>query len=286
MSLVKKIGKRLRWELSMRFGMFTDAGLINHAVAQRVGAGQRVLLNLGCGLSFHGDWVNVDFRGNGLDVASWDLRTPIPLPDGRCDAIYASHMIEHFTRDQARCLLVECRRLLKAGGCVRLATPDLEGIVQTYIHALRDARAGEAGGAARHDWMTIEMIDQLVRHQSGGEMAKYWARAEVPEEAFVIQRVGSEYLRAREHLRGRHIGSARSAKPAQVGKFRLGGEPHLWMYDDYALCQLLKDCGFQNAYRTDARTSAIDNFASFSLDADESGVIRKPDSFFVEGLAV
>jgi predicted SAM-dependent methyltransferase len=46
--------------------------------------------------------------------------------------IYSEHFIEHITQAQAIRLLHECRRILKPGGVVRIATPDLAQIVADY----------------------------------------------------------------------------------------------------------------------------------------------------------
>jgi SAM-dependent methyltransferase len=57
----------------------------------------------------------------------------LPLADGSAEAIYSSHMVEHLDRDEARAFLAECRRVLKPGGFVRLAVPDLRKIVEDYL---------------------------------------------------------------------------------------------------------------------------------------------------------
>lgn len=274
--------KRLRWEIAIRFGLFSDTHLINNKIIRKNQLGQRVLINLGCGTRYHPDWVNIDFRGNGETVASWDLRKPLPFADQSCDAIYASHVIEHFTRTDARSLLLECRRLLKPGGCLRLVAPDLEGIVRAYIEALDSVRNNELNAVARHEWMSIELLDQLVRHVSGGEMMKYWAQKVVPEEGFVAERVGLEYINARTYAKdfAPNVDSRKSA--LDVGKFRLGGEAHLWMYDECSLSRLLIECGYSNPLRREASESSIDQFNAFGLDVQKNGEVFKPDSFFIE----
>ena len=47
-------------------------------------------------------------------------------------------MIEHLDRGEARAFLAEVRRILRPGGVVRLAAPDLARLVQDYL-ASRDA---------------------------------------------------------------------------------------------------------------------------------------------------
>jgi len=276
---------RLRWELAIRYGIFSDASLINKAVLNKEKSQERVLVNLGCGTRFNAKWINIDFRGDGKSVFSWDLKKPLPLSDKSCDGLYASHVIEHFSRRDAREFLLECRRLLKPGGCLRLVAPDLEGITRAYLHSLESVRKSEPHALARHEWMTIELLDQLVRHESGGEMMKYWAQEIVPEEDFVATRVGFEYTHARAFSRNFSGRNVLSKTALDIGKFRLGGEVHLWMYDEISLCRLLSECGFSNPKRLDASESAIDEFDTFLLDTMHDGQTYKPDSFFVEAFA-
>jgi predicted SAM-dependent methyltransferase len=285
MKIIKKIINRLRWTLAIRWGVFTDASSILEAVRRQQTAGNLVMLNLGCGTRFHGDWINIDFRGDGDSVYTWDLRSPLPLPDHCCDAIYASHVIEHFNRDGARKLLNECRRLLKPSGVVRLVAPDLEGLARCYLETLDAARLNQPWAAAHYDWIIIEMIDQLVRHHSGGEMLKYWAQDNIPEEDFVAKRVGAEYSNALKHSLGHRLNSKDERDPKKVGSFRLGGEVHLWMYDTYSLGRLLEECGFKCPVQRTANESAIELFESYYLDADAVGITYKPDSFFIEAFA-
>jgi predicted SAM-dependent methyltransferase len=258
--------------------------VITRLVQERGVLGRSVLCNLGCGTRHHPEWINIDFVGDGEVVLGYDLRIGIPLQDNSCDVLYSSHAIEHFDRVGARRFLVECRRVLKPGGIIRLVAPDLEGIVRAYLSCLDAARRGDSKGVKRYEWITIELLDQLVRHQSGGEMLKYWCQDEVPEEEFVAERVGTEYWRARKHCRGRVLPDVIS-DPLAVGKFRLGGEIHQWMYDSFSLGRTLADAGFQDVRSCAANESAIVGFSAFNLDTEPDGAIYKPDSFFLEAKA-
>lgn len=62
-----------------------------------------------------------------------DIRNGIPYPDGSAAHVYSSHMIEHLSRWQAADLLKECHRVLAPGGILRLATPDLQMLVDHYV---------------------------------------------------------------------------------------------------------------------------------------------------------
>jgi hypothetical protein len=72
-------------------------------------------------------------------------------------------------------------------------------------------------------------------------------------------------------------------KETAIGKFRLGGEIHQWMYDRYSLSKLLVDVGFTQVEIKDAFTSRIPNWASYQLES-KNGIIYKPDSLFMEAI--
>lgn len=150
------------------------------------------LLNLGCGDRYHPAWTNVDFRSKGGNVIAYDLRKGIPFDSNQYDLVYHSNVIEHFCKTEAPLFLDECHRVLKDGGVLRVAFPDLEQIVLNYIRILKDVRNGKMELEDDYDWIMLELLDQLTRNYSGGEMFKYFIRESIPNEEFVISRCGIE----------------------------------------------------------------------------------------------
>lgn len=67
----------------------------------------------------------------------------------------------------------------------------------------------------------------------------------------------------------------------EIGKFRMSGEIHQWMYDRYSLGRLLQQCGFTDIQVKTAFDSAIPEWHTFELES-KNGVIYKPDSLFME----
>ncbi len=89
-------------------------------------------VNLGCGYRPMKGWVNVD-RARGPEVqVVWDLANGLPFPDSSCSAVFSEHFIEHVTKEAAARLLSECYRALKAGGVLRVSTPDAELYLRSY----------------------------------------------------------------------------------------------------------------------------------------------------------
>lgn len=78
---------------------------------------------------------NLEFidRCRGLDIRHADGSKRIPQASGSVDVVYSSHMIEHLDRREAGRFLAECRRVLKPGGILRLAVPDLRWSILEYM---------------------------------------------------------------------------------------------------------------------------------------------------------
>ena len=253
------------------------------------------MLNLGCGGRYHKDWINIDFNSSGPDVIKHNLCLGIPSPNEDFDVVYHSDILEHFPKSYAPEFLKECWRVLKPGGIIRVVQPDLEQIVRLYLDALDRSLQGDQEAQKRYDWLVIELLDQMVRNRSGGEMLEYWKQAPMPAEDFVIKRCGSEVLGALEFLRAKpqpihriedpYLKAIRNNDGSQIKKmslFRMSGEVHQWMYDRYSLKKMLGETGFVDIQQCCADQSEIPDFNSYLLDIEPNGNVRKPDSFFME----
>ncbi|QQR96707.1 MAG: methyltransferase domain-containing protein [Sphingobacteriales bacterium] len=73
-------------------------------------------------------WLNVDILPKTKDTAYMDATKKFPIQDNTFDFIFAEHMIEHITFDEAKLMLNECFRTLKPNGVIRLATPNLDNL--------------------------------------------------------------------------------------------------------------------------------------------------------------
>ncbi len=268
------------------------------------------LLNLGCGYTFHPDWVNVDYSPTGPGVISHDLQTPLPFPDNHFDLVYHSHVLEHLPKTKALQFLQECYRVLRPGGVIRVVVPDLEQIAQLYLQALAAAchelseetaqksaalppsldlvvdPSGKTLVQGKYDWILLELLDQAVRHHSGGEMVTFIKNLPPGLEPWLTHRLGQEAAQLIQHSQQGTLAlpTIDPHDPWAVGKFRLGGEPHLWMYDRYSLGRLLKQAQFQWIQRRSAAASYCLTFDAYHLDTLPSRHVRKPDSLFMEAL--
>lgn len=89
-----------------------------------------IWLNIGCGKKHISGFVNMDIV-QPYDQ-KLDARKGLPYQDGVVAGVYSEHLFEHLTQAEGLGFLRECRRVLKPGGLVRIAMPDLDVIVDRY----------------------------------------------------------------------------------------------------------------------------------------------------------
>jgi SAM-dependent methyltransferase len=269
-------------------------------------------LNLGCGNRYLPDWINIDFVRTGRGVLTHNLLEGIPFEDDTFDVVYHSHVLEHFGRRQGVFFFGECFRVLKPGGILRVVVPDLEALAIQYLAAINNRRQiGDQVSIANHEWAIIELIDQMVRTESGGEMARYWRQPHIINESTLEARLGHEFTNWRasclaaslladqtvpqrrpalsvwQQLKGRWRWYwlrrwGLQAADIRMLQFLRSGERHLWMYDELSLRQLLEETGFGDVMVTDAFHSQIPRWVDYQMLDVELGKTRKPDSLFVE----
>jgi SAM-dependent methyltransferase len=263
---------------------------------RRPAAAVKPLLNLGCGRRHHPNWTNADLVPSAADVLAVDLRRPLPFAAASFTAVYASHVIEHLAPVEADRLLREAHRVLAPGGIVRIVVPDLEGIVRAYLGSLDAVPNGGEEARWRHRWMTVELLDQLVRGRSGGIMRRWWSCDPIPCRDLIESRLGAEATaamtalagdRARDGTAAAAPGSILMVEPGaarEALRFAARGERHQWMYDRISLADMLAATGFTEARRVGPAESSIPGFAGYELDADAEARPHKPDSLFMEAV--
>ena len=68
-----------------------------------------------------------------LYYLEFDSREPYPFEDATFEWAHAEHFIEHLTLEEAIGWMAGVRRVLKAGGHLRISTPDLRLYVEGYL---------------------------------------------------------------------------------------------------------------------------------------------------------
>jgi predicted SAM-dependent methyltransferase len=120
--------------------------------------GNELKLNIGCGTSGIAGWCNIDNSPTVLlsriplgrrlfrtpawprDVCRIDATRGLPFADSSASYIYSSHLVQGLIYEDALVLIKESFRVLRPGGVLRIAVPDLERMIQDYL-ADRDVLA-------------------------------------------------------------------------------------------------------------------------------------------------
>lgn len=126
-------GKRVQWSLTRR-GVIRDYLAASSPAKLQIGTGPNVL----------DGWLNTDYVPAAPGVVFLDATLPLPFEDRSLDYIFTEHLIEHLTYAQGRTLLSECHRVMRPGGRIRVATPNLLNIVLLY---------GSTGSEAMEDYI-------------------------------------------------------------------------------------------------------------------------------------
>jgi predicted SAM-dependent methyltransferase len=113
----------------------------------------------GAGLS---GWLNTDLFPAHWRTVRLDATLPFPLPTAAFECVFSEHMIEHVPLVGARQMLAESHRVLKPGGRIRIATPDLARVVSLYA-ANDPLRRNYLGWAATHNHLPADVpVDAAV----------------------------------------------------------------------------------------------------------------------------
>ncbi|MEO6252342.1 MAG: methyltransferase domain-containing protein [Ferruginibacter sp.] len=253
-------------------------------------------LNLGCGNKYSksADWLNTDMLPVGEDVVRCNFLNGIPFESNRFELVYHSHVLEHFAKNDGERFIAECFRVLKPGGVIRIALPNLEIIAREYLHNMEKALEGDKKAGDDYDWIMLEMFDQTVRNDPGGAMFQYLQQDNLPNKEYIFKRIGvGANLYLKDAVKPTRNLSDKikiiQKKPSvlfsklqdslfkllmpskkyamyKTGNFRQAGEIHQWMYDRYSLGRLLEKVGFSRVEVRKADTSYIPDWGSYKLD--------------------
>jgi len=144
-------------------------------------------VNLGCGANAPPGWLNCDIapaRGVHLRM---DLRRGIPLQTASVDCIAAIHVLQDLAWDQIAPALDELYRVLKTGGVIRVAVPDLDNAIRAYLGGDaryfyvpdRDAKSIGAKLVTQIVWYgsvrtpcTFDFLDEWLRRARFSDVAR------------------------------------------------------------------------------------------------------------------
>ncbi len=129
-------------------------------------------LNLGSGNTPIKGYVNLD-RKSGQEIY------PLDYPDNSADEIRASHVLEHFSHKQTMDVLTEWLRVLKPGGVMKIAVPNLE-LICALVNAGTDVNAqgylmgGHVDGDDHHGAIFDQRMISAMFYELGLEQVRFW----------------------------------------------------------------------------------------------------------------
>lgn len=223
-----------------------------------------VKVNLGCGPVGKDDWVNLDWgilaflhryrtietfllkfnlfpKGYNIkwpkNLRLFNCRRKLPFTADSVDYIYASHFLEHFKKFEAERIIKDCYRVLKIGGVIRIAVPDLELLVRKYLEK---------------DTGYFNKLYALMNFGEEGGIQDDFQLADVVMDNFYPRFYRSE--------------------PIGINRLMVYFvRPHFWMYDLESLASLARSAGFSDIQRRAFRegdvpdASSLDVFPEISL---------------------
>ncbi len=106
-------------------------------------------LQIGAGDNSIAGWLSTDIAPVSEGIVRLDATRAFPFADALFDYAYSEHMIEHLTLPDARKMVAETYRVLKPGGKVRIATPDLQVFAALCLDGSTETQKAYVDWAAR-----------------------------------------------------------------------------------------------------------------------------------------
>jgi len=160
----------------------------------------------------------------------WDCRKRLPFATSSVDYIYTSHFLEHLYRYQVIKLLIECKRVLRPGGIMRVVVPDLKIFAKRYVN--NDMEFFRSLSGAKTSISLENISDLLVYHFYGYDC---WC------EPTFLQKLHRIFIRG-----------------------------HLWMYDYESLSKILYEVGFTNVWNCQGGVGKVPDIDFLDVSRDNS----------------
>lgn len=176
-------------------------------------------LQIGAGENVLSGWLNTDLEPTSPKVLHLDATVDFPFPDCSFDYAFSEHMIEHIGYKQGLFMLAEVYRVLKPGGRIRIATPDMRKIVRLYRPEKSETEK------AYLEWSSTEILGLYSPEKS------------------ILQQRRPEWAIDHEHMKQFYPSAERDSACFVVNNF-FRGFGHQFLYDGQSLSAVLLEAGF------------------------------------------
>ncbi len=137
--------RRARW-LARRPSLI-NRYLATHAVRK---------LQIGAGFHRIPGWLDSDIQPRYPTTIYLDITESFPLPSASFDYVLSEHIIEHVPYPGATNAALECFRILRPGGRIRFATPDLKQLLGLFT------QSQDAIQQRYSDWIVRNFVPHAV----------------------------------------------------------------------------------------------------------------------------
>lgn len=147
-------------------------------------------LHIGCGAFPIEGWLNVDKSIQLKMVSYMDASQIFPFADKSFCYIFAEHLFEHLDLEGALNMLKECHRVLRPQGVLRLSMPDLNFLIDLYLHPEMEIHRKYI------DWSVRNFMPEIVKlYPDGNFLAMYvlnnfyraWGHQLIYDEQGIVQ---------------------------------------------------------------------------------------------------
>jgi len=231
--------------------------------------------------------MNVDFPGNkNKMVFPIDLCKKWPFDADSLVAIYSSHFLEHLPFHDAVKILKSCFTSLKKNGVFRVCVPNLEYNAKLYLRCLTQYKKTKKN-IENLNWARLNLFEQMVRSEPGGEIARLLLHAEPKTLRFIAGTTGGpEAYQANVEQRSKRPRTLRRIFTEILKKPENNVKPekHRWAYDGIQLSQMLADTGFVQIKQKLPGKTLIRGWREPGIEIHQDGKEWKPNSLILEAI--
>lgn len=140
-------------------------------------------LILGAGSQLRAGWLASDLAPTKAEIIPIDATQPLPFADDSFAYVFAEHMIEHIDYSDGRNLMREIHRVLRPGGVIRIATPDLARCASLVVGPL------DATAQAYVDWSNQTFGEHVNNRPSFvfNRLVRWWGHRFIYDQPTLVE---------------------------------------------------------------------------------------------------